>query len=214
MNNSPVYREAVQWNADKDNCIKKIFYRSSDALDKIFSTTKDQISEIRYCRYGFDRIRFKMKEGNFPKEHEIESLNIEGDFINKFGSYQTSNCRTRILGINQIVQEYKNLETEYYKTLTGFCQLNWEHPQNIFPKELSDDFILFFRACETIEFFWKGRQTLEMTNKSNEKYPDSYVVRSDDHWDNVVDIEYFQELNEIDNKWNTNEISDEDKYSC
>ncbi|MBK9582516.1 MAG: hypothetical protein IPO48_11610 [Saprospiraceae bacterium] len=53
-----------------------------------------------------------------------------------------------------------------------------------------------------------------MTNQSNEKYPDSYVVRSDDYWDNVVDIEYFQELNEIENKWNTNEISDEDKYSC
>ncbi|MBK6667431.1 MAG: hypothetical protein IPG48_15125 [Saprospiraceae bacterium] len=202
------------WNADKDNCIKKIFYRSSYALDKIFSTTKDHISEIRYCRYGFDRIRFRLKEGNFPKQHELESLNIEGNFINKFGSYLTSNCRTRILGISEIVRECHNLETEYYKTITGFCRLNWEHPQNIFPTELSEDFKLFFRACETIEFFWKGRQTLEMTNQSNEKYPDSYVVRSDDYWDNVVDLEYFKELSAKNNKWNTSKLSDEDKYSC
>jgi hypothetical protein len=199
------------WNADKNNLIKKIYYRSSDGLDKIFSVANKSESKHRYCRYGFDCIKFKMNEGTNPSENEVEILNIKNNSINLNGSYQTENCRTRILGIKSIGKESYGDIKEYYKTITGLCTLNWEPPTNIFPLKLRDNLKLFFRACETIEFYWKGRRTLKMTNQSTDKYPDSYKVESDDYWDNVVDIDFFADTNTEQNIWNNKEISKQDE---
>jgi|GEM_PF-3605550 len=208
------YRNKIKnriWEADSNKLISKIYYRSSDGLDRIFSVANGIETKHRYCRYGFDSIEFKMKDENKPKQHEIETLNINGNTINLKGSYQTVNCRTRILGIKQIVEESYDNINEYYKTLTGLCSRNWDPPTKMYPIKYRDTFQLFFRACETVQFNWKNRKTLKMTNQSNQQYPDSFIVESDDYWDNVVDIEYFGDTSEESNQWNTNELNQEDE---
>lgn len=201
------------WNADNEKCIKKIYYRSSDGLDRIFSVQNKIESKHRYCRYGFDKINFEMIKDQEPRNYEIETLNIKGNNIELNGSYNTVNCRTRILGIKQISDEPYTEFNEYYKTLTGLCTLNWEPPTNIYPTELRDNLKLFFRVCKTIEFFWKGRRTLKMTNDLNENYPDSFKVESDDFWDNIVDNEFYSETNQNKNIWNTIELSKQDEIT-
>lgn len=210
------YREKVKnriWEADNENLIQKIYYRSSDGLDKIFSVTNKVETSERYCRYGFDKIKFKLREGVHPKDYEIKSLNISDDEINLNGSYLTENGRVRILGIKTIYQEEYFKADNYYKTLTGLCRANGEQPYQIYPFELQDAFKLFFRECIELHFYWKGRRTLRMINDLLSNYPDSFLVESDDYWDNVVDHEFYADTNENENVWNTKELDQRDKYS-
>jgi hypothetical protein len=203
------------WLRDEENYIHKIFYRSSEDSgrnDTIFSSMRGELTPERFCRYGFDQIKFKLKTGKTVQEHEIVNLNIEGDLINLHGSYLNQNCRTQIVSYEDILTDKYSDKSKVYQTLTTFTTSGYHSPVSFQPTNLNDELRLFFRACETIEFKWKGRTTLFLENISNEAYEDCYESKSNDFWDNVVDLEYFNDHYKEENIWNLNKKIDDELY--
>lgn len=203
------------WERDSGNCIQKIYYRSSEDSgrnDSIFSSVRGKLSVERFCRYGFDQIKFMLRKGETLQEHETKNLNISGNTINLNGSYLNQNCRSQIVSYEELLtEEYMDRET-VYQTLTTFTTSRSHFPESFQPNSLNDELKLFFRACKLIEFKWKKRTTLILQNKSNEKFIDWYESKSNDYWDNVVDIEYYKDYNVSTNKWNKNTKINEEIY--
>lgn len=203
------------WERDTGNCIQKIYYRSSEDSgrnDTIFSSVKGKLSVERFCRYGFDEIKFKLRKAETIQEQEIKNLNISDNTINLNGSYLNQNCRSQIVSYEKLLEvEYEDRDS-IYQTLTTFTTSRSHFPESFQPNRLNDELKLFFRACKQIEFKWKKRTTLILQNKSNEKFKDWYESKSNDYWDNVVDVEYYKDHNDSMNKWNQNTKLDEEKY--
>lgn len=203
------------WEKDNKNCIQKIYYRSSEDSgrnDTIFSSVKGELSVERYCRYGFDEIKFKLLEGQEINDQEFKSLNIKDNSINLNGSYLNQNSRCQIVSLEELLKD-KFLDKEtVYQTLTSFTMSRSHFPESFQPARLNDELKLFFKSCEQVEFKWKGRTTLKLKNKSNDIFEDWFEAMSNDYWDNVVDIEYYKDHNDSLNTWNENSNLSNEPY--